>query len=103
MCAPRLGPRTFRLTGPAHRSHNEPGTRAGGTRSGGARLKLSYCLLVTSLFAISEAVAAQSPGSRPRTAGAGGFELEQNYPNPFNPETTIPFTLGDELFIDGNP
>lgn len=32
-----------------------------------------------------------------------GFQLEQNYPNPFNPETTIPFTLGEELFVEGRP
>ena len=34
---------------------------------------------------------------------SGGFVLEPNYPNPFNPETTIPFTLGDELFASGQP
>lgn len=33
----------------------------------------------------------------------GGFRLEQNYPNPFNPETTIPFVLGEDLFVDGAP
>lgn len=71
---------------------------------GGARLKLSYCLLVTSLLFVNAGTAsAQNPGPQPRTAGAGAFELEQNYPNPFNPETTIPFILGDELFVDGNP
>jgi len=32
-----------------------------------------------------------------------GFELQQNYPNPFNPETRIPFTLGESLFVDGRP
>jgi len=29
-------------------------------------------------------------------------ELKQNYPNPFNPATTIPFTLGGELFANGH-
>ena len=29
-------------------------------------------------------------------------ELRQNYPNPFNPATTIPFTLGGELFANGH-
>jgi hypothetical protein len=54
------------------------------------------------LFAATEGAAAQNPGP-PGTGSGGGFELEQNYPNPFNPETTIPFTLGDDLFVDGNP
>jgi hypothetical protein len=34
---------------------------------------------------------------------ASGFQLKQNYPNPFNPETTIPFTLNEDLFVDGRP
>jgi hypothetical protein len=29
-------------------------------------------------------------------------ELKQNYPNPFNPATTIPFTLGGDLFAAGH-
>lgn len=49
----------------------------------------------------TESVTAQD-GARPSAAEqANGFQLEQNYPNPFNPETTIPFTLGEELFADG--
>ena len=32
-----------------------------------------------------------------------GFQLEQNYPNPFNPETRIPFSLGESLFVEGRP
>lgn len=40
-------------------------------------------------------------------AGQGGgpppaVELKQNYPNPFNPATTIPFTLGAQLFAGGH-
>ena len=68
-------------------------------------MKLSYCLLTTCcLFVAAGSAAAQNPGTPPpRTAGTGAFELEQNYPNPFNPETTIPFTLGEELFADGGP
>ncbi len=29
-------------------------------------------------------------------------QLKQNYPNPFNPATTIPFSLGAELFSGGH-
>ena len=48
-------------------------------------------------------LAAQDPGAAAPSGRANGFQLEQNYPNPFNPETTIPFTLGEELFVDGGP
>lgn len=48
------------------------------------------------LAAGAKTASAQDP-TRPRV----GFELEANYPNPFNPETTIPFTLSDELFTGG--
>ncbi|HKV71220.1 MAG TPA: hypothetical protein VJN62_08230 [Gemmatimonadales bacterium] len=37
-----------------------------------------------------------SQGTRPPV------ELRQNYPNPFNPATTIPFTLGGNLFANGH-
>jgi hypothetical protein len=66
-------------------------------------LKLSYGLLVLLTIVSATGAAAQAPGEPPRSGGGPGFDLEQNYPNPFNPETTIPFTLGDELFADGNP
>lgn len=46
---------------------------------------------------------AQEVGSGSSGQQASGFELEQNYPNPFNPETTIPFTLGEDLFANGRP
>ena len=67
-------------------------------------MKFSYCLLATlTLLVATERASAQNPGPPARAGSGGGFDLEQNYPNPFNPETTIPFTLGGELFVDGNP
>ena len=65
-------------------------------------MKLSYCLIALYSLFFATGIAAQNPGPPTRTA-RGGFELEQNYPNPFNPETTIPFSLGEELFADGAP
>ncbi|MDZ7779878.1 MAG: hypothetical protein U5R14_08090 [Gemmatimonadota bacterium] len=50
-----------------------------------------------------QALAAQDRAREAAPERANGFQLEQNYPNPFNPETTIPFTLGEELFVDGRP
>jgi hypothetical protein len=44
---------------------------------------------------MADALAAQS-------GQANGFQLGQNYPNPFNPETTIPFVLGEDLFVNGS-
>lgn len=43
--------------------------------------------------------AGQQSSSPPRGRKAGG--LGQNYPNPFNPETTIPFSVGDDACSDG--
>lgn len=51
------------------------------------------------LFCGAEAVSAQDA----RNSQANGFQLGRSYPNPFNPETTIPFTLGEEIFADGRP
>jgi hypothetical protein len=65
-------------------------------------LKLSYCLTAVFTLCLATGIAGQDPRP-PVRAARGGFELEQNYPNPFNPETTIPFTLGEELFADGTP
>ena len=53
------------------------------------------------LFCAAQVLQAQAPGRDSQSRPGSGFELEQNYPNPFNPETTIPFTLGEELFADG--
>ena len=35
-------------------------------------------------------------------APSAAVELKQNYPNPFNPATTIPFSLGAEMFSAGH-
>lgn len=61
---------------------------------------LSVLLL---LFCTAELVSAQDTGRSSQNGQVNGFQLDQNYPNPFNPETTIPFTLGEELFVDGRP
>lgn len=61
---------------------------------------LGAALAVACLLVAAGSVSAQTPDS---PLGGSGFDLEQNYPNPFNPETTIPFTLGDELFASGRP
>lgn len=60
---------------------------------------LSVLLLLCSAGAVS----AQDVGLGPQSEQASGFQLGLNYPNPFNPETTIPFVLGDDLFVDGRP
>ena len=53
------------------------------------------------LFVAAESVSAQDSGPPVSSRQASGFELQQNYPNPFNPETTIPFVLHEDLFVDG--
>ena len=55
------------------------------------------------LFCAAQVLHAQDPGRDQPPRQGSGFQLEQNYPNPFNPETTIPFALGEELFVDGQP
>ena len=70
------------------------------SRSEGSRRRAIAGALVTACLLLAPgAVLAQT---EPPSSG-NGFDLEQNYPNPFNPETTIPFTLGEELFASGRP
>ena len=59
-----------------------------------------FVLLSTSGAALG---AAAQQDATPSGRETGGFSLEQNYPNPFNPETRIPFTLGEDLFAEGQP
>ena len=53
------------------------------------------------MLCVAQVLSAQDPGRDTQSGQANGFQLEQNYPNPFNPETTIPFILGEELFVEG--
>ena len=59
------------------------------------------------LFVLLSASGLVTPASAQEaeaSSGGGqtsGFSLGQNYPNPFNPETTIPFVLGEDLFVPG--
>lgn len=61
------------------------------------RRTLGVLSVLSCLFWAAGAVAAQDA----RSGQTNGFQLGENYPNPFNPETTIPFTLGEGLFVDG--
>lgn len=65
------------------------------------RRTISVLSVLLLLVCTAESVSAQDTGRGSQTRQANGFQLDQNYPNPFNPETTIPFTLGEELFVDG--
>ncbi len=57
----------------------------------------AWAVLGLGLWAAGEgAGVAWGQGSPP------AVELKQNYPNPFNPATTIPFSLGAELFANGH-
>jgi hypothetical protein len=64
---------------------------------------ISVLSVFIALVCTSQFLAAQEPGTDFQSRQMNGFQLEQNYPNPFNPETTIPFTLGEELFMGGRP
>jgi hypothetical protein len=67
------------------------------------RRLLGVLSVLLPLFCAAQALYAQEPGRDTPTGRGGGFQLDQNYPNPFNPETTIPFELLAELFVDGRP
>ena len=62
---------------------------------------LRVLVVLLSLICAAEGISAQGMGRGAQDRGANGFQLGQNYPNPFNPETTIPFVLGEDLFVDG--
>ena len=68
-------------------------------------MRRTICVLSVLLFLLcsAQAVSAQDVGRRMQSGQANGLQLDQNYPNPFNPETTIPFNLGEDLFVDGRP
>jgi hypothetical protein len=61
---------------------------------------LSVLLL---LLCAAAGLSAQDIGGDPQSGQVNGFQLDQNYPNPFNPETRIPFTLAEGLFVEGRP
>jgi hypothetical protein len=67
------------------------------------RRMIGVLSVLLALFCGAQTVSAQDPGRDPQSRPASGFQLGQNYPNPFNPETTIPFTLTEDLFADGRP
>lgn len=65
------------------------------------RRMLGVLLVLLSTLGLSAPLSAQEGGGG--SSGQGGFQLLQNYPNPFNPQTTIPFVLTEDLFVDGRP
>ena len=67
------------------------------------RRHLSVLSVLLSLLVVPEAVSGQDTGPPGSPGQVSGFQLEQNRPNPFNPETTIPFILGQDVFVDGRP
>lgn len=58
---------------------------------------LAWAVLGLGLWAAGAGVAWGQTTTPPPTV-----ELKQNYPNPFNPATTIPFTLGGDVFANGH-
>jgi hypothetical protein len=55
---------------------------------------------VLGLGVLAVGVEARAAWSQQGTPPA--IQLKQNYPNPFNPATTIPFSLGPEIFSGGH-
>lgn len=60
-----------------------------------------YAWAVLGLGLLAVGIGAR-PISGQGTASAAAVSLRQNYPNPFNPATTIPFSLGADLFASGH-
>jgi hypothetical protein len=62
------------------------------------RRTIGLLVVLLSTLGFPDHGSAQDAPGDPSGQSTGGFQLEQNYPNPFNPETTIPFTLNEDLF-----
>ena len=67
------------------------------------RRMIRVFLVLLPMFVTVQALSAQDSGPPVSSGQSDEFQLEQNYPNPFNPETTIPFVLAEDLFVDGRP
>ena len=65
------------------------------------RRLLGVSLVLLSTLGLPQEGEAQARTGRLPGEQASGFQLEQNIPNPFNPETTIPFVLYEDLFVEG--
>ncbi len=60
-----------------------------------------YAWAVLGLGLLAVGIGAR-PAEGQHSGSAAAVSLRQNYPNPFNPTTTIPFSLGAELFANGH-
>lgn len=58
--------------------------------------RYAWAVMGLGLWAIATGRVSGQANARPTV------ELRQNYPNPFNPTTTIPFSLGGNLFANGH-
>ena len=65
-------------------------------------MKQSRCAAVWLAALLVLMSAGRVQAQEPATQRPTQVELGQNYPNPFNPATTIPFSLGAELFLNGH-
>jgi hypothetical protein len=61
-------------------------------------MRCAWAVLGLGLLAVGVGAKASTAQANPTAA----VSLKQNYPNPFNPATTIPFSLGPELFTGGH-